>query len=200
MRTIRISHEDRKQIISRLLQGISIKNIVLSYKHRHGAKIRRQFGICWSTTTRLAPLRPYQRMEATKLTCGVMNVIESIMQADDETTALELVENLQGLGISMSRHSVLKGHWSMGWSHQGSAYCQLIRDVNKHKCHVWALALRSDTFHDVIWSDETTVQLECHCRFCCRKQEQKPRYKPRPKYPTEVHVWMAAQRSVFLMG
>lgn len=51
------------------------------------------------------------------------------------------------------------------------------------------MANRNDDFHDVIWSDETTVQLESHRRFCCRKKGQKPRYKPRPKHPTKVHVW-----------
>ena len=40
-----------------------------------------------------------------------------------------------------------------------------------------------------MWSDETSVQLETHRRFCCRKFRQKPRYKPRPKHPVKVHVW-----------
>ena len=52
-----------------------------------------------------------------------------LMQADDETTARELVEKLQGLDISMSS---MKGRRSLGWSHRGSAYCQLIRDVKKN--------------------------------------------------------------------
>ena len=46
-----------------------------------------------------------------------------------------------------------------------------------------------DEFHNVIWTDETTVQMESHRRLCCQKRGQKPRYKPRPKYPTKVHVW-----------
>ena len=43
--------------------------------------------------------------------------------------------------------------------------------------------------HNVIWSNETTVQLESHQCFCCRKKGQKPHYKPQPKHPTKVHVW-----------
>ena len=45
------------------------------------------------------------------------------------------------------------------------------------------------TFEDVIWSDETSVQMESHRRFHCYKRGSKPRYKPRPKHPTKVHVW-----------
>ena len=65
----------------------------------------------------------------------------------------------------------------------------MIRDANKQKRLEWALANRSESFEDVIWTDETSVQLESHRRFCCRKNGQKPRYKPRPKHPVKVHVW-----------
>ena len=44
-------------------------------------------------------------------------------------------------------------------------------------------------FQDVIWTDETSVQMETHRRFHCYKHGQKPRYKPRPKHPVKVHVW-----------
>ena len=42
---------------------------------------------------------------------------------------------------------------------------------------------------DVIYTDETTVQIETHQRTCCKKKGQKPRYKPKPKHPFKVHVW-----------
>ncbi|KAL5469124.1 hypothetical protein EMCRGX_G030327 [Ephydatia muelleri] len=35
-------------------------------------------------------------------------------------------------------------------------------------------------FDDVIWSDECTVQMETHRRFCCRKKGEPP--KPKPSY------------------
>ena len=62
-------------------------------------------------------------------------------------------------------------------------------------------------FDDVIWSDECTVQMETHRRFCCRKKGEPPKPKPRyqcniqctgyifrtcvyrPKHPLKVHVW-----------
>ena len=40
-----------------------------------------------------------------------------------------------------------------------------------------------------MWTDESTLQLDTHRRFCCWKRGQKPRYKPHPKHPTKVHVW-----------
>ena len=46
-----------------------------------------------------------------------------------------------------------------------------------------------DDFSDVVRTDETTVQLESHKRYCCRKQGATPKPKPRPKHPLKVHVW-----------
>jgi hypothetical protein len=56
----------------------------------------------------------------------------------------------------------------------------MIREANKVKRLAWALENQDDDFDDVIWSDECTVQLENHRRFCCRKVGHAP--KPKPKY------------------
>lgn len=53
-----------------------------------------------------------------------------------------------------------RGGKKLGWSYPGAAYCQLIREVNKQKCLLWAKEYVEDPFYDVIWSDETSVQLE----------------------------------------
>ena len=53
----------------------------------------------------------------------------------------------------------------------------------------WAIKNKDMFLEDVIYTDETTVQLETHRRTCCYKKGQKPRYKPKPKHPIKVHVW-----------
>ena len=96
---------------------------------------------------------------------------------------------LEGAGVSVSMSTVLKGRRSLGWTSRGTAYCQLVRAANREKRLRWAQEHIGASFNDVIWTDETSVQLETHRRFCCRKRGQKPRYKPRPKHPVKVHVW-----------
>ena len=59
---------------------------------------------------------------------------------------------------------------SSGWTFRGSAYCQLIRDVNKEKRLEWALQYKNDK---VIYTDECTVQMESHRRFCCTATKTK---------------------------
>jgi len=59
----------------------------------------------------------------------------------------------------------------------------------KRKRQAWAHEHKGLNFEDVVYTDETTVQIEMHRRTCCYKKGQKPRYKPKPKHPVKVHVW-----------
>lgn len=125
-----------------------------------------------------------------KLTAEVMELIEAAMQENDETTATEIQTRLQqALGQTLSVQSIRRGRRLLGWTYRKSAYCQLIRAVNQEKRLKWAREHLEDDFRDVIWTDETTVQLESHKRFCCRKKGQRPKLKPRAKHPIKLHVW-----------
>jgi len=93
----------------------------------------------------------------------VQNIIEVTMQGNDDTTAKELALILSRQGYQLSRRTVLKGRKILG---HGAACCQLIRTQNKDRRLQWAWKLLRDEFTDVVWTDETTVQLEAHHRFC----------------------------------
>jgi len=115
--------------------------------------------------------------------------VEQQMRSDDETTATQLQELLLRNGVSMCLRSVLRSREYLGWTFRGSSYCQLIRNENKQKRLEWALQNRGDRFENVIFSDESSIQLETHRKRCCRKKGEKPTNKPRPKHPLKVHVW-----------
>lgn len=53
------------------------------------------------------------------------------------------------------------------------------REGNKVKRFEWCQQHQQDNFSDVIWTDESSVQLESHRRTCCRKIGQPPKPKPR---------------------
>ena len=108
------------------------------------------------------------------------------MQVNDETTGKELVSSLNQIGVSISTTTALKGRRLLGWTRRGTAYCQMIRAPNRSKRLEWAQQIWGGTFEDVIWMDETSVQMETHRRFHCYKKGQ---YKPCPKHPVKVHVW-----------
>ena len=79
----------------------------------------------------------------------------------------------------ISLWTVLRCRTSLGWTFRGSAYCQLIREANMTKRLLWAQQYLNDSFENVVWTDECSVQLETHRRFCCRKRGEPPTPKPR---------------------
>ncbi len=131
----------------------------------------------------------------TKMCHEVKSFVERTMQQNDETTAHQLFNLLECEGISISLATILRCRTSLGWTFRGSAYCQLIRDANKELRYNWALQFVNDEFNDMIYTDETSIQMEAHKRFCCRKQGQAPKPKPKPKHPLKVHVWAGISRS-----
>ena len=121
-----------------------------------------------------------------KLSPAIQRLIERTMQDDDETTATQLQAMLSICRIYVSLATIVRNRIELGWTYRGSAYCQLIRDANKVKRLDFARTYLGDSFDNVIWSDESTIQLETHRRHCYWKEGQK---KPRPKHPIKVHVW-----------
>ena len=76
----------------------------------------------------------------TKITADVLRIVETQMKLDDETTAVQLQEILLDNGHPLSLQTILTSREKLGWTYRGSAYCQIIREVNKVSLH--------DVFHE----------------------------------------------------
>ena len=104
------------------------------------------------------------------------------MLKDDETSACQIHKLLTDKGIEISISAILRCRKELGWTYRGSAYCQLIKAVNKEKQLEWAkqyLDEAEDGFDNVIWLDESSIQAETHKRLCYRKKSCAPKTKPR---------------------
>ena len=117
------------------------------------------------------------------------DIMEDRQRNDDELTARRLrtllIQRYPHLKISLS----MMKRWRKqnGWICTRPHYCQLIRDQNKVKRKEWCQRQlgRGETFDDVIFTDECTVQLNHHGR-----KENEPRaLKQRPKHPAKIHIW-----------
>ena len=110
-------------------------------------------------------------------------LVETQMRSNDETTAVQLHALLTSKGYAMSLSTVLRCRRALGWAFRGSTYCQMIHEANRAKRLQWATAYRHKVetgFQGNMFTDEMSVQLESHCRFCCRKRKEHP--KPEPRY------------------
>ena len=119
--------------------------------------------------------------------------IDQAMLENDELTAYGLLCKLKETypHLKSSLSTVRRARRDLGWVSTTPKYCQLIREANKEKRLNWCLEVtrEKDTFTDVIWTDECSVQLQCHSLRCYRKKGQVKRFKPRPKHPLKVHIW-----------
>ena len=109
----------------------------------------------------------------THVTAEIKTTIESRMEKDDETTAVQLHTLLLLEGHTLSLSTIQRARSHLGWTFWGSTYCLLIREQNKEKRLQWAQenidSALSDEFTDVVWTDEASVQLESNRRHSFRK-------------------------------
>ena len=188
-----VSKYAKQRIVSLKKRGFTNCEVVAILK-REGAVVhittqivqccyKRYVETC-SITRRQGSGRPTLR------TGALLQAIEDIMQADDETTTVQIRSYLLQRGQRLlSLSTILRARRELGLTYLGSVYCQLIRQANKEKRLEWTRAHFHDNFEDVLWTDESSVQLQCHKRFCCRKKGEQPRPKPSAKHPVKVHVW-----------
>ena len=109
--------------------------------------------------------------------------------SNEELTSGEIQKLLSvERGVNVSTSTIRNTRCKIGWKHEKARYCQLIRDRNKVKRLVFCLRAMNekDGFEDVIFSDETTVEIQQYTRFCFRKNGSLPKRKGCPKHPLKV--------------
>ena len=133
---------------------------------------------------------------STKLSAEAKSFIELMMRKNDEATSTQIQKKLTKHGIIVHPSTVRRSRNKLGWTLQRTAYCQLIKDVNKVKRLEYALQIMEsgDTFHNVVFSNECSVSLQQYRRTCYRKVGEPTKKKPKPKHPLKVHVWAGISR------
>ena len=90
----------------------------------------------------------------------VKRIVEQRMLQDDEITAYQLYYMLKEKGLTISIWTIFCSRRELGWTFRG-------RHTNKEKQFQWAnIDEAEDGFEDVIFTDESSVQLESHKRYC----------------------------------
>ena len=126
--------------------------------------------------------------------------IDDKMVVNDELTASNLMDLLQRkfgeTSIAYSVRTIARARLDLGWTFTTARYCQAIRDANKEKRLEWCKErlAEQEQFNDVIFTDESTFQLDRHRRKCFRKQGAPRKLKYKHKHPPKVHVWPGISR------
>ena len=84
--------------------------------------------------------------------------------------------------------------------------CFSFTQLNKRKRLIWCWEMIriEEKFQNVIFTDESTVQLEHHSRLCFRKHLQPHHLKQHAKHPVKIHIWgiskKGATRMIMFLG
>lgn len=120
------------------------------------------------------------------------NFIDEKMKENDELTSAELQKLLKDeRNVSVSASTIRYSRRKLGWKHEKSRYCQQIRSRNKIKRLVFSLKAmkEKDGFEDVVFTDETTVEIQQFTRYCFGKNGSELKRKGQPKHPLKVSVY-----------
>ena len=93
---------------------------------------------------------------------------------------------------SVSVSTVKRARLRLGWISKRTRYCALISERNQEKRVEFCRQLIENNdleFSDVIWTDESSVQLESHRKVTYHRIGEPARMCSRPKHPAKVHVW-----------
>ena len=127
------------------------------------------------------------------ITKEIAAYMDSMLEQDDELTASEihrLIARKFSARIPTStirRFLRLKLKWVVVRARTGP----MISDNNKTKRLEFAkqTIADKDTFDDVVWTDESSIQLVRHTRSVRVKVGKEKNFKPVPKHAVKVHVW-----------
>ena len=120
--------------------------------------------------------------------------IDEAMEANRELTSRQLhgmvVKEYPDLSVSVS--TIKKARRALGWNSKKTRYCALISEINKEKRMTWCLDRVAEgdlELSDVIWTDESSIQLQSHRKTVYQKRGQPIRLARVPKHPPKIHVW-----------
>lgn len=117
--------------------------------------------------------------------------IDTKMEVNNELSAIELRDLLRKeFDIQVSRRTVQRMRRKLGWKFQKTHYCQLISEKNRKERLEFCLRMLAtdEKFENVIFSDETKIQMESSTLRSARKSTDKryQRLRPKPKHPYSV--------------
>lgn len=112
-----------------------------------------------------------------------MNIIDKILTTNNEKTAADLQKAIQlETGDPFPIATVKRLRKKLGWVKIRARYCQLIRQANQASRLDFAIRCiqTNESFNNVIFSDESTIELDCHAKMVF--------WKPRLAESSEVYA------------
>ena len=131
-----------------------------------------------------------------KLTENDIAVIKASFKNDPYSSSADIKRILKSHGTVLSSTSVKRAIAEAGYVNAGPRYCQLIRKVNMEKRVQFCTKLveENETFDNVIFTDECSVQFHNNKTTSYRQKGMLTPHEGKPKHPLKIHVWGGISR------
>ena len=123
---------------------------------------------------------------------GLNKLVSDLYENDDELSAHDVSVILHEIfKISVSAAHIRRIRRKVGLVRSRPSYCQIVREKNRVDRLNFCLEAqrRGDTFDDVIFTDESSIEMERHGKLCFRQKNAPRKLKPKAKHPVKLHVW-----------
>jgi transposase len=190
----RLSAYSRKRIISLTKQGKSAVEVVAILREEGvatTAKTVRKWSHRWNSSLGLED--HHRSGRKSRITGEISFFVEEQLIKDDEISSRELAYLVHKQFDTKVSPSALRIHMrnKLQWTVVKTRFGPMISEKNKEKRVLFAqdCVAKGDTFDDVIWTDESTVQLTRHAQNMRVKVGKERILKPAAKHAVKVNVW-----------
>lgn len=191
----RLSEYTRTRIINLKRDGSSFNSIQRTLLREDKLKCSRQaISAFWKKYLDTGEIKPrHGGGRPSHLNAEHLSFLDAKMTENNELNGKELKDMLEEqFGIRISKATVLRWRRHLGWKYAPTRYCQMVSQANKEKRLLFAQACldNGEEFGDVIFTDETKIQMGCNTKKQCYKKGEglKTRLRPRAKHPYQVNV------------
>ncbi|KAK3099483.1 hypothetical protein FSP39_005100 [Pinctada imbricata] len=193
----RLSVETRKFILARKSDGLSVQRIKSELKKCLLIDVSRQTIYNIVSHGSLVRRRSTNGGNATKIRPVHMRFLNIWLSKNNELTSKDIVDKLRstfGVGISHGYARIIRR--KLGWMKSTGKYCQLISNKNKAARKAWCCDAwhRRDTFEDVIFCDESSIEMNSNGRLFFHRERsagfsKTTTKRSKPKHSYKVNVW-----------
>ena len=119
-------------------------------------------------------------------------VLSSGKQMSSKDVHCALKEDGADFSLSTTKYAIK----AAGFIPTKPVYGPMVSDTNKRLRSEFCLDLirKNDTFNDVIFSDESTIQLNGYNQYGYKPIDSVDQRVPKPKHPAKLHVWGGISR------
>lgn len=194
----KIDRKTRLEILRMYKQGVSIRRI-MNTLNTNGHTVSRDNVNYWIKSYRNGTFDDclIEKVRISKVVSQTdVDIIVNALESDNCLSSRDIHRKLTDDGAKFSLTTTQRTINAVGYTTAKPRYGQMVRDTNKVKrvdfCQT--LIANDEKFDDVIFSDETTVQLHNNKSTSYHKIGKQSKCIPKPKHPLKLHVWGAISR------